>query len=299
MHEESLDVCFKGFIFRLIPFAGIDTEKILFRSMIAESNDQQGVTSLQIANNEWLIPPLHHNAIKALQSQYMVFGETVQLLKLWLARHHFSGYLSHEAVELIVAFEFVQGSTLIPPTTAFAGLLRALNRIGSHDWEEDPFIVDVSGAHEITSDIKASITMRFRAIRNAAKSLPANAPLPSSVNPAMYIVSSSDKINNYEPSLSAKSPEKVVLTMIANAARNSVKILKQWIEAPESSFEDGESSPVDLFTSDSIMKRCNYVLQFSKYVTCSNVDKGPLCARLQTYANITNKELLISNLTVV
>lgn len=174
-----------------------------------------------------------------------------------------------------------------------------IDRLGSHDWEDDPFIVDISGVKEITADIRALIAMRFRAIRTAAKALPPTSPLPSSINPSMYFVSSSDKINNYEPALNSKSPERVVLTMITNAARNSVKLLKKWIEAPETSFEEGDSSPVDLFSSDSILKRCNFHFQFSKLVSCSNVDKGPLCARLQTYANVTNKELLLSSLSVM
>lgn len=128
VHEDTLDVCYKGFLFRLLPFAGIDTERVLFRSAVGENGENTSATTLQLANNEWLLPPLHHNAIKALQSQYMVFGETVQLVKLWLARHHFSGHLSHESIELLVAFEFVHGTTLVPPTTPFAGLLRTLNR---------------------------------------------------------------------------------------------------------------------------------------------------------------------------
>lgn len=154
-------------------------------------------------------------------------------------------------------------------------------------------IVDLSGAQEITNDIKASITMRFRSIRTAAQSNPHLAS-SSLANPSMYLVSSCDKMNNYIPSISSKAPERVVLKMIVNAARTSVTQLKQWMESPHSIDE-----PVDIFTSDTILSKCQLVLSFHKSISCMDVDKGPQCARLQTYSNVTNKELLVSNLLVM
>jgi hypothetical protein len=65
----------------------------MLQSSKDKDKDSEGAisSSIQLANNEWVVPPLHHNGIKAVQSQYMVFGETVQLMKLWLAKHNFSG----------------------------------------------------------------------------------------------------------------------------------------------------------------------------------------------------------------
>jgi hypothetical protein len=110
IHENTLDILMKGYLFRLIPFASIENEKILLlndqkslSSKEEEDNDNEnygeGMKGIQrlgdyivpLANRLWLLPSSHHNAIKAIQLEFPVFGESVQFLSFWLAKNCLSG----------------------------------------------------------------------------------------------------------------------------------------------------------------------------------------------------------------
>ena len=298
------------------------------------------------------MPSLHHNAVKALQSEYPVYGEAVQLMRLWLSKHWMTGHLCHEAIELLVASTFltVSGNThslsssqsaavvSAAPTTAFSAFIRTLEVLSTFDWEGDPFIVDfgrervasltpgavttVEQGSEMTADVRASIALRFRAMRSAAEkeqdAHPHRPPLPVSVNPPMYLVSSCDKVLGFEPALADKSPERVVLGMLVSASKATLKRVRRWLVSPDVCLSEylAEREDVNVegereaalysdaivhtvFHSEAVKRRCDLSLSFHKGVTNAHPDKGPVFARLPVFANMTNKELLVSNIVVM
>merc|ERR1719215_717022 len=120
-----------------------------------------------------------------------------------------AGHLCHEAIEILVAYEYLNPSTLQPPTSAMLGFYHALVRLCTHDWESDPLILDLSvneegESVELNRADRLAIVEQFRALRSAASSSSNSTSLPSSLNASMYIVTSCDKLLELNPSLLAK-----------------------------------------------------------------------------------------------
>ena len=74
------------------------------------------------------MPPLHHNAVRHVQHAHACFGESVQLVTLWLARHNLSQHMSQRCVELLCANEFTSCVARGAPTTGGAAFVRVLQR---------------------------------------------------------------------------------------------------------------------------------------------------------------------------
>lgn len=307
IHKDTLDVCYKGYLFRLIPFSNFDVEKMIISTY--EEDPDSTFIAKEATHKKWTIPPLHHNQVKSLHSKFPVFGEAVQLLQLWFAKHNFSSHICIEVLELLVAYEFVHPSSIHPPTTAFSAFHKALQRLVTHNWEEDPFIVDLSGESKVINvEARTSIVTRFRAARDSVKDV-ADAHLLNDINPAMYVVSSAEKINDFSPSYGSKTPEKVVLGIIINSARATLTKIKDlfenYFEIAEDEKVTSSSGIVDqqlislIFESDAILNKCNYRFKFNKSIVNTNTDKGPLFARLQVFANTSTREITINNIVSV
>lgn len=76
-----------------------------------------------------VIAPLHHSAIHATHTQNPCLGDTIRLLRRWMAGHLLSGHFDHETLELIVASVFLDAQQHSDhPQSATAGFLRSLRR---------------------------------------------------------------------------------------------------------------------------------------------------------------------------
>lgn len=314
--NNTLDVFYQGYVFRLIPYANYETEKIVSEEM-EEGDDPLGCTPEEITNKHWVIPPLHHNAIKALHVTYPVYGETVQLFRYWLAKHHYSGHICQEAIELLVAYEFIHPSSVYPPSTSLAGLYRTLQRLVHHNWEEDAFIVEL-GEQTLTTEIRNKVIMKLRSIRqsiqnNSQEITHMNPHYYHLINPTMYMISTCDQSIEYESALHTKSPEQVVFNLILQAARyslNKLKMLMENIYLPAVVSSSSSASLVDhehqekllltqIFTSQSIMKRCDIRLRFNKTLSNIQIDQGPSFGRLEIFANTPMREYSYKNLLII
>lgn len=116
----------------------------------------------------------------------------------------------------------------------------------------------------------------------------------------MYIVSSSDKLIDYMPSLASRSPEKVVLTMIVAAAQASSKKLLSWISScvVDDRADARNSQLAEIITSDAVMNNCNVIFQFHKGVLNHSFSKGPLVARLNVFSNLSAADYAVNSLIV-
>jgi U3 small nucleolar RNA-associated protein 22 len=59
--------------------------------------------------------------------------------------HLFSGVVSDEVVELLVAYTFVKSAPNGPPSSRVTGFLRFLLLLVHYDWALAPLVVDVNG----------------------------------------------------------------------------------------------------------------------------------------------------------
>ena len=179
-------------------------------------------------------------------------------------------------------------------------MLLLFDRLSSHNWDSDPFIVDLSDSHSVISPlVRVQIVNSFRAVRSSGEK-------DNTINPSMYIVSSSDKLVNFESTLATKSPEKVVLGMILQAAKLSAIKLHRWISSAEYLPEQMDSERVadyhaelaSIMSNSSILSSCNIVAPFVKTIVSPCHLTGPPAARLAVYANLSAQESSSSNLLV-
>ena len=101
-------------------------------------------------------------------------------------------------------------------------------RLSTYTWESDPLIVDLSDNNSIiTPAVHIEIINTFRAIRLTSSDPHHRHHHP--LNMPMYIITSCDKVVDFEATLAVKSPEKAVLGMIVQAAKLSAKRLLSWM----------------------------------------------------------------------
>lgn len=303
---------YSGYVFRLILAASDETECMALGGSV--SADENGETAMITENSDPIeasvmlrvvstlsIPPLHHMAVRSLHSQFPSYSAAVKLLAIWAANHYFSGHLSHEAMELIVAHEYLQPSTLLPPASALAGFHRALGRIATHSWETDPLIVDLSHEGEaITTSDKIEITAKFQAIRASGKQGTHASQRDIALNVPMYIVSSCDKLIGFSSSLALKSPEKVIFSLIVSAAKASAQRVLSWVENDRALTEEQLAANLhNIMYSATAMAACNVYLHLNPALfNTEDVTQGPAFARLKVFSNISPLEASIGSLVV-
>jgi U3 small nucleolar RNA-associated protein 22 len=103
--------------------------------------------------------PRHHAALSALQHLHPSFSPSVRLVKRWLASHRLSPHVSAEAAELVVASVYLPLSNPVGPydipASGATGFSRALERLATWDWREEPLLVPVYSSVEASGGGKA------------------------------------------------------------------------------------------------------------------------------------------------
>ena len=233
---------------------------------------------------------LHHNSIKALHAQHPSFGNCVRMLSCWCSGHFFSGYITHETLELIVASVYIEPDSEYSPTSPTAGFRRSLNRIATHDWFGQPIIVDFAG--NISLSDRLLIVSKFQHAREQKD------------GPAMFIVTSTDREVGFEPSYSLSTPDNHILRLIVEAAKATTNLFADWIET------NCTDDFTELMSSNVIPEKSNMTLKFSSMLFNSRIlnAKGQLWwdgirtgnpfARLKIFANLEQKDLAIKSLVV-
>lgn len=85
--------------------------------------------------------PRHHAAISTLHHRYPSYAAATRLMKRWLAAHLLAGHFAEETIELLVADVYVNPGPLGIPCSPQSGLLRALERLSTWNWREQPVVV--------------------------------------------------------------------------------------------------------------------------------------------------------------
>lgn len=129
--------------------------------------------------------PKHHAAISSLQNHFPSFSPTVRLLKRWVSAHMLSAHFSDEQLELVAASVFIDAaSPFDPPQSGATGFARALERIASWKWRDEPLLVPIysfqtavsSGRRPVlpTAD-RARATDAFQSMRLAKPAMDSHA----------------------------------------------------------------------------------------------------------------------------
>lgn len=115
--EDAIDIIVEGYVFRLL----LMYDKDPTRAMTSKDDEQLGTVS---PAHDLLLQSSHASLIQGLHGVYPAFGPTVRLAKRWTWSHFFSGALSEEVIELLVAYVFVRPSPYLPPASRVTGFLR-------------------------------------------------------------------------------------------------------------------------------------------------------------------------------
>jgi U3 small nucleolar RNA-associated protein 22 len=264
VHADCLDVMHEGFLFRLVFIRDYD---------LSDTSLGRGTMSPRYLT-------IHHNNIRALHAQFPSYPNAVKLMNLWLHQHMFTGQLTAEAVELLTASVYLDPLSIHPPSSASSGFYKTLKKLVEWDWENDPLIVDITGA--ITSSHRVSIVMEYRAsVQNKPKNFP-----------AMYITTGIDDQSHTTFDL----PEKEVLMYMIMSAKETTRmasLLQQGVD------QDMSATAV---RSKEIARASNVTLKFNKNIRIKRgngaADAVPPFAQCELFANSTKNATSLKQLVV-
>uniref|UniRef100_A0AAV1T2E7 Nucleolar protein 6 n=1 Tax=Peronospora matthiolae TaxID=2874970 RepID=A0AAV1T2E7_9STRA len=216
--KDCVDVLISGYVFRLI----IRSEKEL--SVVTGA---AGVKKLALVHSpeyvtvkreaDYLLR--HASTVHALHTKNTSYGPTVRLVQRWLADKALSNVLSIEAVELLVANVFLTAAST--PHSVLSGFLRFLKRVAKFDWQNAPFIVDLTSS--LDEDKHREILKRFEASTSS-----------QSTHPAMFIAADYEDMDCLS-SWTRFTPDKVVVQRLVSLAQASYDVLVSWLASGASS----------------------------------------------------------------
>ncbi|XP_004512044.1 uncharacterized protein [Cicer arietinum] len=205
--EDDVDVLMSGYAFRL----KILHERAL--SLLQEiGNDQQ--TRVHSADKKLFIRSQHASMINGLQSRYPIYGPVVRLAKRWAASHLFSACLVEEAIELLVAYLFLNPLPFDVPCSRITGLLRFLQLLSNYDWTFSPLVVDIN--NDLSQSDAKEINDNFLLRRKGQGENGQN------IGPVMFLATAYDKASEAWTGL---SPSALELKRLAAYARSSANLL--------------------------------------------------------------------------
>lgn len=180
-----LDIGYRGYSWRIIIRA--DQELRMLKNL---SNPTDEAKSLRLnLINRHVRGSMHHSLIHAVHTRHPSSSLVSRLAQRWVAAHMLSDMIPQEAIELVVAKAYTDPhekaaskmqSLGMPPSTAAAGFFRFLQVLSTHDWANEPLIVDPQS--HITAHDCSLIMVQFNNIRGP----------DLNKGPAMYIISPAD-----------------------------------------------------------------------------------------------------------
>lgn len=219
-------------------------------------------------------------------AEHPCFPDTVRMFNRWLNSHCFSGLLSVEVQELLVASVFLDFFPRNrPPTSALAAFFATLKRISSFEWTSFPFFIDFDNS--FTSSEKASIQNQFD------KSLQS-----SHYHPLMYFVPSYGRNQGFAPILGEYLLSRMEMNLIVRCCKMSYESLFEYLD-----YED-KSDMMDychLPSSTILSQQAHVILSFSKELfdmEKSMAGDFPAYSVIQTFKNAPSMNISYRDLIV-
>ncbi|KAJ5152860.1 uncharacterized protein N7482_009338 [Penicillium canariense] len=153
-------------------------------------------------------------ALRSLCTRLPLLSPTIRLVKHWFASHLFSAQICDELIELLTTRAFTQPYPWECPSSIMTGFLRTLYFLSRWDWQQEPFIVDLSG--DLDPEVTETIKTRFTAWRN--------------IDPAMNTIAlfvASDLDTEGVTWTQYDMPSKVVAGRISALAKAAMNLLRK------------------------------------------------------------------------
>ncbi|KAJ5594539.1 uncharacterized protein N7459_000747 [Penicillium hispanicum] len=168
LNNAYLDVLhISGFLFRLRIHH--DREQTLLERKLKDTTmspreREEVAYSLFAYKRLFVQAPRLTQALRSLCTRFPLLSPTIRLVKHWFSSHLFSAQICDEVVELLTIRAFTQPFPWNCPSSVMTGFLRTLHFLSRWDWQQEPFIVDLSD--DLNSEIAETIRTRFIAWRN-------------------------------------------------------------------------------------------------------------------------------------
>ncbi|KAM7252197.1 hypothetical protein ACFE04_024080 [Oxalis oulophora] len=217
--EDNVDIFISGYAFRLkilhergLTLLNRESKRSLFDGNVP-------VKHVLPTDKILLLRSQHASMIHGLIGRFPIYGPVVRLAKRWVAAHMFSACLAEEAVELLVAYLFLNHLPFNAPSSRVTGFLRFLRLLAEYQWTFSPLIVDIN--NDLSSDeSKQQINDYFMASRKTYEENTQN------ISAAMYLATSYDKASEAWTKFSPNSSE---LKRLAAYAQSSANLLTKLI----------------------------------------------------------------------
>lgn len=301
VHEDCIDVILAKYVFRVY-FTVTQELQLLATTQPKEASQLQA---------KLVHLPLHHSLIHGLHAKFHSYSAVVRLMTLWLDQQMFSGHISTEALELLVASVYIDNSLAFAdahPLSTTVGFVKTLHKLSEFDWQNSPLIVNLLPWKEASDSSRSLHSFSSADISNIRKEFEAS----RGSSAAMYIVSNTTKDyqGRHMPSFTAKRPEAVVLKLICKAANLSATALLEWM----GNCADSENPPLSIFKSGAIRAMGNSTFSFQKKLALPQAPAGtnnpgnqlwqafihgPSFANIQLFSNLSPKELSQENIILL
>ncbi|KAK4262169.1 hypothetical protein QN277_027756 [Acacia crassicarpa] len=208
--EDNVDVLVSGYAFRL---------KILHErglSLLSKESENGQAKRVSLIDKKLFISGQHSSMINGLQNRYPIYGSVARLAKRWAASHLFSACLVEEAVELLVAYIFLNPLPFNTPCSRITGFLRFLRLLSEYDWTFSSLVVDIN--NDLGQSDKKEITDNFMLSRKVQGE--------NGLRPAMFIATVYDKASE---AWSGSSPSVLELKRLVAYSRSSANMLTKLI----------------------------------------------------------------------
>ncbi|KAJ5469454.1 hypothetical protein N7539_009072 [Penicillium diatomitis] len=139
-------------------------ERQLKNKMISPREREEAAFALSSYKKTFVQQPRLTQSLRSLCTRLPLLSPTVRLVKYWFTSHLFSAQISEELIELLTTRVFTQPYPWETPSSIMTGFLRTIYFISRWDWQQEPFIVDLSG--DLNAEVTETIKTRFAAWRN-------------------------------------------------------------------------------------------------------------------------------------
>ncbi|KAI1180978.1 Nrap protein [Nemania sp. FL0916] len=168
-----LDIIYKsGFSFRLRVHSDQE-ETLLDRQTKDQTLDRHTRTEAAdlLSSARWrsMILPLHSQTIFTHCTRFPALSSSIRLTKHWFNAHRLGNHFSEPLIELFVLQAFLQPHPFPIPSSTSTGFLRTLLLLASHDWREEPMIIDPSDS--LSASQRHDISTRLEAWRKIDKNM--------------------------------------------------------------------------------------------------------------------------------
>ena len=253
--EDHLDIVIEGYMFRLV---------LVFSTEVHICRLSRSLLSLS----------RHHHCVRTVNAAHSTFSPAVRLVNLWLSRNCFSGLIAHRSVELLVASVFTEvASYSHSPQTSAATFYRALDRLGRHDFDVSPLVVNLDSSSDestvgaLVADLHAGIV---------------------ATGMMLLIVSTQDVVQqDVMLALADLTMEKAALSLMQARARHCAAYLASAVSLLDDSSIDAAIDHVFHGSSVTVEQQSNVVFRFQPCLS-TKIDafkRGPSYASVKIYAN--------------